>query len=288
LIWLLLDGRSAGSSPGQGANPNMPDANGDYPLTKLFAGSDSAPLEQHRLSALAILLKCGATDVDVTLPGSRNTPLHLAVRRQDYRAVAMLLYKSANVNAKNAAGTTPLQITANQFRGEMTANHALVLDLLLQYGANVDERAGVQCRTALHWAVCSGTAHAVQVLLERGANVASTDSTGHDAIGLAIQNAGKLTANRNRPENERLDDHVDIMERLIAASDQRDWWPMKKGKCPVQTATQDGDLELLERLLKHGLDPTSPFLDGNIRDYAIKHGSPEVQLMVGSPQGPVE
>ncbi|KAK0639454.1 ankyrin repeat-containing domain protein [Cercophora newfieldiana] len=262
LIMLLVDPACGG------ANPNRHDYNGDYPLTKIFSDSGSAPLGQHRLSALAILLKQANIDVNVAVPGSDNTPLHLAVRRQDSRAVAMLLYKGADVNAKNSAGATPLQVAANQFRGEMGSNHAEVLDLLLRHGAMVDERAGALGRTALHLAAASGTAHAVEVLLKHNASVTLKDTNGLDAMSLAVQHASKLTANENRPEDDRLSDHVDMMQQLNDATECG--WPMKEGKCPVQIAIEDGDGNLLKKLLHYKLDLGSRYLGGTVREYAAR------------------
>lgn len=47
LIWLLVNA---------GAETNMPDGNGDFPLTKVCFGARSLPLEKHRRDALAVLL----------------------------------------------------------------------------------------------------------------------------------------------------------------------------------------------------------------------------------------
>ncbi|KAK3319614.1 ankyrin repeat-containing domain protein [Cercophora scortea] len=266
LIFLLIDGG--------GADPNLADLNGEYPLTKLFSGSDSAaPLEQHQLSALAILLRSAAIDVNVTLPGSRNTPLHLAVRRQDHRAVAMLLHKKASVDAQNAAGTTPLQMTASQFRGdaEMSPNHAEVLDLLLRHGASVDKTSGALARAALHWAVASGTAHAVEVLLNYRASVTLSDAEGMDAMGLAVRNAGRLTAGGE----ERVCDHVDIMQRLDSAGSGKDgnekWLVVTGGRCPVQSAIEGADAGLWQRLLSSGMDLEAPYMGGKVGEYARKY-----------------
>ncbi|PSR81515.1 ankyrin repeat-containing domain protein, partial [Coniella lustricola] len=177
LIWLLVNA---------GANLDSLDSNGDTALTKLFSGEDSWPLERHRLEALALLLQ-GGVQVNYQAPGTGNTPLHLAVRRKDKWAVAMLLYQGADVNAKNYAGSTPLQVTANQFRGDLSPDHAQVLDLLLQADASIDEPAGALRRTALHNAVASNTAYAVRLLLQYGADPKLVDNEGRDAMQLAIQ-----------------------------------------------------------------------------------------------------
>ncbi|KAF2257630.1 hypothetical protein CC78DRAFT_482762, partial [Lojkania enalia] len=89
---------------------------------KLFYGNSSEPLEKHRLDALALLLH-SSTEVNIALPATFNTPLHLAVRRQDAYAVGMLLHKNADINAKNSSGTSPLLLTANQFRKPIADNH---------------------------------------------------------------------------------------------------------------------------------------------------------------------
>ncbi|KAJ3576579.1 hypothetical protein NPX13_g3651 [Xylaria arbuscula] len=88
------------------ADPNIADPNDEYPLTKVFAGADTGPLEPHKRGALIMLLKEGASP-NLTISGTGNTLLHQAVRRQDKISVAMLLHKGAKVDAKNMGGATP-------------------------------------------------------------------------------------------------------------------------------------------------------------------------------------
>lgn len=260
LIWLLLSSKKK-------ADPNSRDRDGELPLTKLFVGADTTPLEPHKRGALAMLLKEGA-EPNFTLPGTGSTPLHLAVRRQDKITVAMLLHMGANVDAKNMSGTTPLQMTANQFRGELGADHAEVLEHLLQYGARVDERAGVLGRTALHWATIAGCAQAVARLLEAGANPRLRDNEAHDTVGLAIQHAEKLTADKDR---EKLADHVEIMLGLTKASNYG--WKLEEGTCAVETACcrEDGG-DMLRELLRGGLSPRAKYRQGTILEFARRDG----------------
>ena len=63
-----------------GANPNLMDASGEYPIHKILFGFDQ--LEEYQRCALALLLYFGA-DVNVTAPGAQNEPIHLAVSRKD-------------------------------------------------------------------------------------------------------------------------------------------------------------------------------------------------------------
>ncbi|KAH8647083.1 hypothetical protein BGZ60DRAFT_438065 [Tricladium varicosporioides] len=261
----------------EGADTNACDSNGDYPLMKLFFGSDSLPLEEHRREALALLL-WKDTNLNITQLGTGNTPLHLAVRRQDKYPVAMLLSKGANVNAKNSSGNTPLQMTANQFRGELSSDHAQVLDLLLHYDARVDEKAGALKRTPLHWAANSGTAQAVDMLLKYKASPTLEDGKGHSAIALAIMNAGKLTTDAINSESNKIDDHIEIMQRLNDVTNCG--WPMKTGKCVLEIACKDTDTTLLRDMLAKGLDPTARYGDTTVREFAKKYGSPEAAALL--------
>lgn len=267
LIWLLVNA---------GAETNMPDENGDFPLTKVFFGAGSLPLEKHRLEALAVLLQGGAGP-NLHASGTGNTPLHLAVRRQDKWAVAMLLHKGADVNAKNSSGATPLQMTANQFRGDLSNDHAQVLDLLLQAKALIDERAGALSRTALHLAVTSGTAHAVKLLLDHGADPLLADKNGDTAIKLAIKGAAKMTA-----DTDRIEDHVEVMDRLVKRLGPS--WAHAtnlQGVCAVEAACSGDNMDLLRTLLVEGdLDPRSKFRDGTVLDFAQANGTPGVQEVV--------
>lgn len=266
LIWLLVNA---------GAETNMPDENGDIPLTKVFFGAGSLPLEKYRLEALAVLLQGGA-EPNLHASGTGNTPLHLAVRRKDKWAVAMLLHKGADVNAKNSSGVTPLQMTANQFRGDLSHDHAQVLDLLLQAKALIDERAGAVSRTALHLAVVSGTAHAVKILLDYGANPRLADKNGNTAIMLAIKGAAKMTI-----DPEKIEDHVEIMDRLVKRLGPS--WAQASnlnGRCAIEAACS-GDIELLCILLvKGGLDPRSKFREGTVMEFARTTGATGVEELI--------
>jgi ankyrin repeat protein len=94
-----------------GADPKVKDPSGESPLFKILVGGFES-LEKHRRDALALLLYHGA-DVNTTPFGKLNKPIHLAVRRQDPWAVAMLLENKALVDEKNSAGNTPLALAVN-------------------------------------------------------------------------------------------------------------------------------------------------------------------------------
>ncbi|KAK8078707.1 ankyrin [Apiospora phragmitis] len=253
------------------ADANATDANKDRPLTLLFYGDDSLPLDTHRRQALAILLNAGA-GVNFALLGTGDTPLHLAVRRQDAYAVAMLLFKGADVKTKNSSGATPLQITANQFRGELHPDHAQVLQWLLrqsqeqQAGDTVDKPAGAAGRTSLH--------HAVEILLEYGASSRIRDASGLTAFELALQCAGGLFKANDKPS--RIQTHVNIMSHLAAADAPANVeWPMREGRCVLDLACEQSSLRLLRALLVAKL-PVDTVLNGvPVIHHTIRHNNAE-------------
>ncbi|KAI0893873.1 hypothetical protein F4806DRAFT_139536 [Annulohypoxylon nitens] len=261
LIWLLVNG---------GADVNTKDPNGDSPLTMLFHGGDTLPLKQHRLDALVILLKAKA-QVNIQLAGTGNTPLHLAVRRQDKLAVAMLLYMGAHVHSKNFSGMTPIQVTTNQFRGELSLDHAQVLDLLLQnikkrkHKVIIDEPTGVLKWTPLHRAIAMGATQAVILLIKYGASTQIQDGGGNDAIALAIKSADRLITGTS----SNINDHVEIMTLLNQASESN--WPMDKGKCTIKFACTTKDLSLLQKLRSQGLRPDQTFQGRPLLHITIKY-----------------
>lgn len=101
-------------------------------------------------------------------------------------AVGLLLFRGAFVNAKNQAGATPLLLAAAQWAGPLVADQKTILDLLLQNpDINLNETAGVQRRTALHQAVFRASTTAVEMLLEKGADISIQDSEGKTGRQLA-------------------------------------------------------------------------------------------------------
>lgn len=173
-----------------GADTNKADVRGDCPIMKVFQGNGVGTLEKHRRMTLALLLREASTNVEVTVPGTLDTPLHLAVRCKDAFAVGMLLFKKANVNAKNAAGSTPLLIAAHQFRNPMAKDQMETLDVLMTAeGILLDEKAGVEEQTALHYAVRAGVPWAVEKLLRNGADTACCDKKNRNTLALARHHA---------------------------------------------------------------------------------------------------
>ena len=98
----------------------------------------------------------------------------------------MLIYKRANVAAKNASGATPLLLAAAQWSGRLTNDQETTLELLSESpNIELNEQAGFQKRTALLQAAALASPSAVRVLVEKGADCFIRDSNGKTARDLA-------------------------------------------------------------------------------------------------------
>jgi ankyrin repeat protein len=145
------------------------------------------PLSEHHRKALALLLSTSyKTNVAVTPLGTRNKPLHLAIRRRDPWAVGMLLERNASlIEAENSEGLTPLSLAVTSWSDNTMSKAQLeILDLLLEKGANVNVRIMLTRKTPLHVAVLHGLVDAVERLLGYGADTTLTTGCGETMMEL--------------------------------------------------------------------------------------------------------
>ena len=237
LIYTLLD---------HGANPNIKDANGDFPLLQILYGGYE-PLEKHKRDALALLLEQThfTTDVNIMPPGTQNAPLHLAVRRKDPWAVGMLLEKDANVNEPNGAGVAPFAMAVSSWSESMTDEQKEVAELLLYHGAKVDISVGSTGSTALQIAISHGRADMVELLLDYDADPEAKDNAGQTAFDIA-----RRSINSNKIP---VDSHAKIMRLLFETVDIDIL--SEAETCAIVTAVRDSDMLAATCLLKYGADP---------------------------------
>lgn len=172
-----------------GANPNIADNKGYFPIHLIFKAGSPGGLEKFRLDALACILKSdinGGADVNIPNPHRQYSPLHLAVGRSSPLAVGMLLHKGADVNAISSSGSTPLFVAARKWSRWWTSDKNTILELLLAAeGINLNHTAGPLKRTVLHWAVLRYSSDAVRLLLKAGADPSIADAEGRTAIDFA-------------------------------------------------------------------------------------------------------
>ena len=113
VIYILLDA---------GADPNARDNASNVPLLMLLAGQ--GPLPQEKRDALFLLLAPDyATDLDVSIAGTLDNALHLAVRRKDAHTIDVILEKMKQVQGqastlahkRNSSDLTPLLLAFTIF-----------------------------------------------------------------------------------------------------------------------------------------------------------------------------
>jgi ankyrin repeat protein len=133
--------------------------------------------------ALCLLGGCrqAPTSVPPTPPGASSAPtpapeseLVRAVVQGDREKIKQQLAQSADLEARNATGRTPLALAA------LKADYETV-KLLLEKGANVEAKddAGL---TPLMWAAFGGNPRIVRALLDKGVDVNAKDAHGGTAL----------------------------------------------------------------------------------------------------------
>jgi ankyrin repeat protein/L-ascorbate metabolism protein UlaG (beta-lactamase superfamily) len=203
----------------QGANVNRRDRNGAYALTFAASGGDS--------SIVRMVLDSGS-DLNFYDPVNGNTLIHMACSRGLFWFADYLRDRGADINARNRAGVTPLNLTCQgRFpqrleaildRGAdpaladsfgMTPLHAAawnwnnqpeMVRILLAHGADVNARDHGG-RTPIWGAAARGDSESTRMLLDRGAkaDVRSNDGTtafedaveaGHAEVAALLLQAG--------------------------------------------------------------------------------------------------
>ena len=177
------------------ADPNARDKSNDVPLLMLLAGG--GPLPQEKRDALYLLLAPNfATDLDVSIPGTLDNPLHLAIRRKDAYTVDVMLEKvkqvqgcaSRLIHKQNGSGSTPLLLAFTIFSllGEEADEELQIIKLLLENGANPNVRDVAHGGTPPHLVVgASKNAIALELLCRHSANGGLRNNAGESAIQLA-------------------------------------------------------------------------------------------------------
>lgn len=177
------------------ADPNAKDKANDVPLLMLLAGD--GPLPQEKRDALYLLLAPNfATNLDVSILGTLDNPLHLAVRRKDAYTVDVILEKMKLVQESaprlihkhNGSGFTPLLLAFTIFTllGEDVDEELQIIKLLLDNGANPNDQDIAHGETPLHLVVrASKSTIALEMLCKHSANAKLTDKAGKSAIAVA-------------------------------------------------------------------------------------------------------
>jgi ankyrin repeat protein len=177
----------------------------------------------------AVVLVANRTNVHkVTADGC--APLHYAVRGHNADIVELLLKLGAeDVNARNAAGETPLSMAV-----ELDDTH--ILELMADYGGDLDAVAA-SGRSALYTAAWRGLIQTVALLCRRGAKVDQQNSDGWSALFAAA-----------------LRGHLAVVQMLVEKWHAAINIQTKQGTTPLYHACEHGRVEVARYLLDHGAD----------------------------------
>uniref|UniRef100_A0A8C3JAK1 Palmitoyltransferase n=1 Tax=Calidris pygmaea TaxID=425635 RepID=A0A8C3JAK1_9CHAR len=157
-------------------------------VDQLGGDLNSTPLHwairQGHLPMVMLLLKCGADPS--LIDGEGYSSIHLAVLFQHMPIVAYLIAKGQNIDTTDLNGQTPLMISAQKVIGPEPTR------FLLKFNPSLNAVDNVQKNTALHWAVTSGNASAVDLLLEAGASLDIENVKGETPLDLAYQSRNRF------------------------------------------------------------------------------------------------
>lgn len=175
-----------------GSDPNETDDSGNTPLRYATSKPDSSfgsPSNKHgsRIpeNVIEFLISNGA-NVNI-MNNSGRSPLHYAAYESDAYLAEILLKNGADpaICDPNLEGETPL-MTACQLQEDKNP----VIELLLQYGADINQR-NVHGATALHYSAIAGNTDNFELLVAYDADVNIRDSNGLHADDLGINHHGE-------------------------------------------------------------------------------------------------
>ncbi|PNF30054.1 Ankyrin-3, partial [Cryptotermes secundus] len=261
-----------------GANQSLATEDGFTPL--------AVAMQQGHDKVVAVLLE-NDTRGKVRLPA-----LHIAAKKDDCKAAALLLQNDHNPDVTSKSGFTPLHIAAH-YGNESIANLLLnrgadvnysakhnitplhvaakwgktnMVSLLLEKGANIESktRDGL---TPLHCAARSGHEQVVDMMLERGAPISSKTKNGLAPLHMASQgdhvDAARILLYHRAPVDEVTVDYLTALHvaahcghvRVAKLLLDRKADPNARalnGFTPLHIACKKNRIKVVELLLKHG------------------------------------
>ncbi|XP_044276325.1 ankyrin-3 isoform X2 [Varanus komodoensis] len=294
-----------------GANVNAQSQNGFTPLYMaaqenhlevvkflLDNGGSQSLATEDGFTPLAVALQQGHDQVVSLLlendtKGKVRLPaLHIAARKDDTKAAALLLQNDHNADVESKSGFTPLHIAAHYgninvatlllnrgaavdftARNDITPLHVAskrgntnMVKLLLDRGAKIDAktRDGL---TPLHCGARSGHEQVVRMLLDRGAPILSKTKNGLSPLHMATQgdhlNCVQLLIEHNVPVDDVTNDYLTALHvaahcghykvaKVLLDKKANPNAKALNGFTPLHIACKKNRIKVMELLLRHG------------------------------------
>ncbi|XP_061082347.1 ankyrin-3 isoform X16 [Conger conger] len=243
-------------------------------------------LQQGHDQVVSLLLE-NDTKGKVRLPA-----LHIAARKDDTKAAALLLQNDHNADVESKSGFTPLHIAAHygninvatlllnrgaavdfKARNDITPLHVAskrgnsnMVRLLLERGAKIDARTK-DGLTPLHCGARSGHEQVVEMLLDRGAPILSKTKNGLSPLHMATQgdhlNCVQLLLHHDVPVDDVTNDYLTALHvaahcghykvaKVIVDKKANPNAKALNGFTPLHIACKKNRIRVMELLLKHG------------------------------------
>uniref|UniRef100_UPI0037E8C7EE ankyrin-3-like isoform X3 n=1 Tax=Semicossyphus pulcher TaxID=241346 RepID=UPI0037E8C7EE len=243
-------------------------------------------LQQGHDQVVSLLLE-NDTKGKVRLPA-----LHIAARKDDTKAAALLLQNDHNADVESKSGFTPLHIAAHygninvatlllnrgaavdfMARNDITPLHVAskrgnsnMVKLLLDRGSKIDAKTK-DGLTPLHCGARSGHEQVVEILLDRGAPFLSKTKNGLSPLHMATQgdhlNCVQLLLQYDVPVDDVTNDYLTALHvaahcghykvaKLIVDKKANPNAKALNGFTPLHIACKKNRAKVMELLLKHG------------------------------------
>ena len=211
------------------------------------------------LQRVRVLLKEKAANVN-TKEADGSTALHFAANRGDFAIVDALLTAGADVKAANRYGVTPLSLAC-------IGGNATVVERLLKAGADPNTRTAGGA-TGLMTAARTGVAEVLMALIKSGANVNAVEETrgqtalmwaaadgNADAMKVLIEGGATISARSSEVDFKKPDANV-MRSSAAPTADATIRFT------PLFFAIRAGHQPAVKVLLDAGVDPNEKLPDG--------------------------